>query len=677
MDDRHRALLSQVEDLRRTITELARESSASPPRPQITNNNSNNNLTSASHNSSAKQSSRIGDGGVVGTWSQPYHSPQHQQQPPTESLSPAPASPSPARNFNGSVVSGVGLIGSQVKQQQQQQQQPYVRVQGEGGAPSHTVLWSEYQQLLKIANDHVALLRQLYGARDGDADWTSIYWDVKQGLSTEECRAVSAVEFRDGLRLFAVPRQPPHRQFVGNGAVVSLIYDRLVVSVNNTLFLDVDVRHVSHVEHDAQERVLRIGAAVHADEFGALLGVELECFDQSVLRSLHHCISLRKDQIQNGAGGDNTSPRNPVPKIEALIKNTTPPTAQLPAPPVSGGGGGVQQRGFFSDLLDAAGDAVSELLGEESHHQHNHNQHFDPHRQYAAVSHPQSFPTHHQSAHQQEQRPASRMSKALLIGINYFGTNAELKGCINDVHSMQRFLLQSGFEGTFRVLTDDQQDWTSTPTKRNIIEAMRWLIDGAVDGDALFMHYSGHGTSVPDRDGDEDDGKDEALVPSDYKTSGLIVDDDIYDIVVEGLAPGVRLTIICDCCHSGTMIDLPKKVLVSKHNDTVSFQDCGNNDARFMRHHDVGEVVMLSGCRDDQTSADVAGAGALTTAFLQTMLPEVGRAGATFTYTPFSRLLLTVRDRLVQRLGPQCQVPQLTCNFAIDVRQPFSFGTQQ
>ena len=54
---------------------------------------------------------------------------------------------------------------------------------------------------------------------------------------------------------------------------------------------------------------------------------------------------------------------------------------------------------------------------------------------------------------------ASGRRKALLIGINYFGTNNELRGCINDVHNMRELLISQGFDkSNMVILTDDQRN---------------------------------------------------------------------------------------------------------------------------------------------------------------------------------------------------------------------------
>ena len=83
--------------------------------------------------------------------------------------------------------------------------------------------------------------------------------------------------------------------------------------------------------------------------------------------------------------------------------------------------------------------------------------------------------------------------RALLIGINYLReARAQLKGCINDVHTVNSFLRSKGFQN-IHILTDDQNDPSHQPTKENILREIRWLVGGASPGDSLFFHFSGHG----------------------------------------------------------------------------------------------------------------------------------------------------------------------------------------
>jgi uncharacterized caspase-like protein len=145
--------------------------------------------------------------------------------------------------------------------------------------------------------------------------------------------------------------------------------------------------------------------------------------------------------------------------------------------------------------------------------------------------------------------------KALLIGINYFGQKGELKGCINDVNNVKQFIQSQYKFNDIRVLTDDQQ--SNLPTRSNILDSFRWLVQDAREGDCLFLHYSGHGAHQDDKHGDEADGQDETLVPVDYQKAGMITDDDVHGALVAPLQRGVRLTAVFDCCHSGSIMDLP------------------------------------------------------------------------------------------------------------------------
>ncbi|XP_048425803.1 metacaspase-4 [Pyrus x bretschneideri] len=143
--------------------------------------------------------------------------------------------------------------------------------------------------------------------------------------------------------------------------------------------------------------------------------------------------------------------------------------------------------------------------------------------------------------------------KAVLIGCNYPGTKAELKGCINDVKRMYSCLVDRyGFsEDDIQVLIDTDDSYTQ-PTGKNIRRAITNLIRSADSGDVLFVHYSGHGTRLPAETGDDDDtGYDECVVPTDMN---LITDDDFRGFV-DQLPAGCRLTIVSDSCHSGGLID--------------------------------------------------------------------------------------------------------------------------
>ena len=141
--------------------------------------------------------------------------------------------------------------------------------------------------------------------------------------------------------------------------------------------------------------------------------------------------------------------------------------------------------------------------------------------------------------------------KALLVGINAY-PGSPLSGCLNDVEDMFHLLTQfGGFSpDAIHALCDQRA------TTQGIREGMAWLRNGVASGDEVVFHYSGHGSQVRCKRGDElDDGLDECLCPvnlddADYWDKGVIIDDELGDWLASFPA-GVRLTVVLDCCHSG------------------------------------------------------------------------------------------------------------------------------
>eukprot|EP00252_Welwitschia_mirabilis_P005321 TRINITY_DN15823_c0_g1_i1.p1 TRINITY_DN15823_c0_g1~~TRINITY_DN15823_c0_g1_i1.p1 ORF type:complete len:419 (-),score=74.70 TRINITY_DN15823_c0_g1_i1:373-1629(-) len=147
--------------------------------------------------------------------------------------------------------------------------------------------------------------------------------------------------------------------------------------------------------------------------------------------------------------------------------------------------------------------------------------------------------------------------RAVLVGINYPGTKAELKGCVNDVNRIYSSLINRyGFsEDNIEVLIDTDESYKQ-PTGKNIRKALERLVCDAKPGDVLFFHYSGHGTRLPAETGDQDDtGYDECIVPCDMN---LITDDDFRDLI-DKVPRDCLFTIVSDSCHSGGLIEKAKE----------------------------------------------------------------------------------------------------------------------
>ncbi len=213
--------------------------------------------------------------------------------------------------------------------------------------------------------------------------------------------------------------------------------------------------------------------------------------------------------------------------------------------------------------------------------------------------------------------------KALLIGINDYKAISDLRGCLNDVKNIGSALEKyCGFSsGSIKTLTDANA--STAKIKKGITD----LVAGAIPGDVLFLHYSGHGSRVPDKNGDETDGWDEILCSWDLDWDNPVLDDWLR-AAFETVPSGVNLTVIFDSCHSGTATrkivnpfvkeDIERYVAspwelaivesgravrgrtLSKRAKAVKKAGPRTTNVKVVNMPDV----MISGCRDDQTSAD-------------------------------------------------------------------------
>lgn len=190
-------------------------------------------------------------------------------------------------------------------------------------------------------------------------------------------------------------------------------------------------------------------------------------------------------------------------------------------------------------------------------------------------------------------------AKALLFGLNYASDAANrLFGCINDVRNVAAFLAEQKPGIHIRLLDDE-----STPaacTRAGILGELTAFV-AAVNADEActyaWIHYSGHGSSTRDRSGDETDGMDEALVPTDFARAGLITDDEVMGVLRGLTRKTLKVVCVMDSCHSGTVCDLKYRWT----SDTVATVD--NARAAVIG----ARVILLSGCTDVQTSADAFG----------------------------------------------------------------------
>lgn len=245
--------------------------------------------------------------------------------------------------------------------------------------------------------------------------------------------------------------------------------------------------------------------------------------------------------------------------------------------------------------------------------------------------------------------------KALLVGINYIGTSSELGGCINDVKNMKSELLSRGYLPENILELTDETDMK--PTRENILRELLTLI--LSNSKYLFFHYSGHGSSVTDLNGDEEDGKDECLVPIDCSQSGFILDDELRGILT-CLRKDQLLTCVLDCCHSGSGMDLKYNLYERFGYSTLQMKDDGRYSPT------VGQCIVFSGCADSQYSADAwidgKAQGAMTYSFLRS-IRETAR-----TYEELVRSL-----KCILKEGGYSQVPMFSSGKPLNLKSKIIF----
>ncbi len=272
--------------------------------------------------------------------------------------------------------------------------------------------------------------------------------------------------------------------------------------------------------------------------------------------------------------------------------------------------------------------------------------------------------------------------RALLVGINDYQGISDLRGCVNDVRNMWN-ILQSymGFRNDdIRVLLDRRA------TKENILHRLRWMVSASSPGDILVFHFSGHGSQIRDRDGDDlKDRLDELLCPWDMDWDATYILDDDLETILGGAPDGVRLEVFLDCCHSGwdtgpfnrrmrditfnraldlreeSPFDLPEtRPRYLEPPEDIRFRWLGQEDLLRSTRRFTAETrstarhTIWAGCRPDQTSADayIDGNhhGAFTYHYCMHMRETEGN---------ISRVELLDRIRASLRAKNYSQVPQM------------------
>lgn len=253
---------------------------------------------------------------------------------------------------------------------------------------------------------------------------------------------------------------------------------------------------------------------------------------------------------------------------------------------------------------------------------------------------------------------------SLHIGLNsvnpsqYAGWSGPLNACENDAHDLHALATDAGF--TSKVLL------TSKATHTAVVANITALAKKLVAGDIFLLTYSGHGGQVPDKNGDEPDGLDETWCLFDRQ----MVDDELHALWKK-FVPDVRVVVLSDSCHSGTIT----RMALDRNDTRLTRHGSHSNSSPYyiprampaelldrayrvhkedydkvkvISENDISaSVLLISGCQDPQTSMDGPFNGAFTGALLRV-----------WNHGKFKGDYRTLHKK-IQRILPDTQQPNL------------------
>jgi hypothetical protein len=243
------------------------------------------------------------------------------------------------------------------------------------------------------------------------------------------------------------------------------------------------------------------------------------------------------------------------------------------------------------------------------------------------------------------------MAKAISIHIglnavdprNYAGWSGDLLACEFDAKDMAAIAHTAGMTSTVLL--------TKEATRKNVLASVRAASKTLKSGDLLFVSYSGHGGQITDVSGEEDDKLDETWCLYD----GELIDDEVF-LELSRIAAGVRVLVLSDSCHSGTVTRarvpegspagrskmMPPAVAMRTYLEHQDFYDKLQRDAAeaagkasvptpdsalarvavskrltAIANECKAAVILISGCQDNQTSMDGDHNGAFTEQLLR------------------------------------------------------------
>lgn len=211
----------------------------------------------------------------------------------------------------------------------------------------------------------------------------------------------------------------------------------------------------------------------------------------------------------------------------------------------------------------------------------------------------------------------SQQQRALIVGIDHYApppgytpsTSAgrmgyrDLEGCRNDATAIYSIITSKfGFvQNNIDTLFDN------SATHDGILNAMKKLLANSNTGDIAFIYYAGHGSEVKNSLSFEADKKDQTIVPANAWQEGIrdIRDKELSKIFNDFIDKKIKLTVIFDCCHSGSISRGP-----NVRPDKIRFMPMANWDSKDPSRYEIPEkrsgndFLIFSAAQSDENAAE-------------------------------------------------------------------------
>jgi hypothetical protein len=248
------------------------------------------------------------------------------------------------------------------------------------------------------------------------------------------------------------------------------------------------------------------------------------------------------------------------------------------------------------------------------------------------------------------------MRYALIVGIDkYENKSNNLNGCVNDALDVFKMLRGHGLKyENITMLLD------GAATKENIIYNLKKLVGNLKRGDSLTYYHSGHGVQVLDKNNDELDGYDEALVTHDFEYNDAFTDDVLKDCLAKH-PYNTNIYLIFDTCHSGGFEmnagDQTERTILLSENLNIKTNAKIKRLGVKQKNIETQRHLLLSGCKENQYSYE-SKVGNKVRGLMTVSLCKLWRRNKNADWkTLFSKLVNNVKGYTANRQEPQIIIP--------------------